>query len=112
MVDGLTTTRGALKAYSKIAESGNEVTNYFCGDCGSTLYRTSTGFSGVVIIRAGCIDDLDVEDAQPTYEVFSRSHIEWVPCVKGIEQNVTGIFGGLVQIYSGVEIESKSNGQK
>jgi hypothetical protein len=106
MIDGLEATRGVLKAYSKIADSGNTVTSYFCPDRGSTLYRISTGFPGVVMIRAGCVDDLNVADAKPVLELWSRSHIEWVPFIKDIENIEGGVYSGLVSIYSGEEKES------
>jgi hypothetical protein len=106
MADDLKITKGVLKTYSKVADSGNTVTSYFCGNCGSTLYRTSTGFPGVVTIKAGCVDDLNTADAKPNLELFSRSHIEWVPHIAGIEQNETGLFGDLVGIYSGEQTSS------
>ena len=110
MIDGLETTKGALKTYSKIADSGNAVTSYFCSDCGSTLYRTSTGFPGVVMIRAGCVDALDVVDAKPVLELWSRSHIEWVPLIRDVETIEGGLYSGLVSIYSGGEKDSGGKG--
>jgi hypothetical protein len=106
MVDGLKTTKGVLKTYSKVAESGNTVTSYFCENCGSTLYRTSTGYPGVVMIKAGCVDDLNAADAKPVLELFGRSHIEWIPYIEGIETNSMGLYSDLVGIYSGEETSS------
>ena len=100
LTEGLKTAQGSLKTYSKTAESGNKVTSYFCSDCGSTLYRVSSGFPGVVMMKAGCIDDLDLDKAKPVIELFRRSHVAWVPEINGIEHNKAGLFDGLVDIYS------------
>jgi len=100
MIDGLKSTRGTLKTYTKIADSGNKMTSHFCGDCGSTLYRVSSGFPGVVAMRAGCIDYLKVEKAKPRMEMFCRSHVEWLPEVKGIEQIEAGLYSDLVEGFS------------
>ncbi|OQU97623.1 hypothetical protein CLAIMM_03524 [Cladophialophora immunda] len=101
MIDALKITKGELKPYSKIADSGNTIINYFCSNCGSTLYRISTGFPGVAMIRAGCIDNLDIAKAKPTVELWTRSHVGWVPFVQETEKIDGGIYTGLVSIYSG-----------
>ena len=89
--EGLATTKGGLKTYAKIAESGNEMTSHFCGDCGSTLYRASTGYPGVVMMKAGCIDDFDPADGKPQLEMFTREHVHWVPLVDSIEHKKAGL---------------------
>lgn len=66
----------------------------------------STGYPGVVMIKAGCVDDLNPADAKPVLELFSRSHIEWIPYIEGIEKNVAGLYSDLVRIYSGEETSS------
>jgi hypothetical protein len=91
-IEGLKITQGSLKTYTKVADSGNRMTSYFCEDCGSTLYRASSGYPGVVAMRAGCMDELDVETVKPRMEMFGRSHVEWLPEIPGVEQNETGLY--------------------
>ena len=88
---GLETTSGTLHTYTKTVESGAEMTSHLCANCGSTLYRNSTQYPGVVMIKAGCIDDFDVEDGRPAVELFSRSHVNWVPEVEGVQHNHAGL---------------------
>lgn len=35
---------GTPKQYSKRTDAGNSITSYFCGDCGVTLWRQSSGY--------------------------------------------------------------------
>ena len=89
--EGLATTKGGLKTYAKIVESGNEMRSHFRGDCGSTLYRVSTGYPGVVMVKAGYIDDFDPADGKPQLEMFTREHVHWVPMVASIEHKKAGL---------------------
>jgi hypothetical protein len=87
--DTLTTTSGTLHTWTKKVDSGNEMTNHICADCGSLLYRTSTGYPGKMVIKAGCIDGFDAaEEFVPDVEVFTRSRLSWVPAVEGAKQEV------------------------
>ena len=66
-------TTGSLKTYAKKADSGNTVTSYFCGDCGSTLYRDGASFpDGAKVVKVGILDDSDaLEKAKPQAELFA-----------------------------------------
>jgi hypothetical protein len=50
-------TQGEPKLHRVGAESGNEATRAFCGDCGSQIYAFSSGRSEFVGIKAGSLDD-------------------------------------------------------
>ena len=89
--DGLTATKGEFKTYTKVVESGNETTIHFCGDCGSTLYRVSNGYPGVVLMKAGCMDDFNPEDGKPALEMFTREYVHWVPMVEGLDHKRAGL---------------------
>ena len=89
--DGLETTKGTLKTYTKVVDSGSDMTSHFCGDCGSTLYRISTGYPGTVVIKAGCIDEFNTEDGKPALELYSRSHVSWLPKIDGVQHNPEGM---------------------
>lgn len=62
--------------------------NHSCGQCGSLLYRTSTGYPGVFTVKAGCIDS--EEDPSSTFvpdiEIFTRSRVPYVPAIEGAMQ--------------------------
>ena len=46
---------GSVTEFLKIAESGNERLQGFCGKCGSHLYATDPAKT-LFMIRAGCLD--------------------------------------------------------
>jgi hypothetical protein len=66
-------TEGAFKSISKIANSGNTITTYFCPECGSSMYRAGKTFSGQKVVQAGVIDGMDViNDLKMEVELFAR----------------------------------------
>ncbi|MCJ1245352.1 hypothetical protein MMC30_002556 [Trapelia coarctata] len=86
---GFSVTSGTPKTISKTADGGNPITSHFCGDCGSTLFRTGDSFPGLTIIKVGVMDDVDAfEGARPGVELFSGGRVGWVKGVEGAEQKV------------------------
>jgi hypothetical protein len=80
---------GELKAWTKVANSGNEITNHSCGQCGSLLYRSSTGYPGTIVIKAGCIDGVNAaKEYVPQVEIFTRSRVPWITPVEGAKQEI------------------------
>ena len=66
--------------------------SYFCGDCGSTLYRQSSGFDSFVVIKVGLIEDVKASDEyKPQLEMFTRSRAGWREAVEGTTQ-AEGVF--------------------
>ncbi|KAF2714059.1 DUF636 domain protein [Pleomassaria siparia CBS 279.74] len=85
--DGFSVTKGTPKEYSKKADSGETVTSHFCGDCGSTLWRTTKTFGNTKVIRVGVMDGTSaIEDAKPAVELFVSERISWVPGIDGAGQ--------------------------
>lgn len=85
--EGLEVT-GTPKTFTKTVDSGHGMTSFFCGDCGSTLYRESDGIPGIIVIKVGLIDgnEEDFKNAIPEVEQFTRSRVSWIPAVPGVEQ--------------------------
>jgi hypothetical protein len=44
-----------FKHWTQTVLSGNEMTNHFCGECGSLVYRTSSGYPGFAL-KVGNVD--------------------------------------------------------
>ncbi|EPE26015.1 Mss4-like protein [Glarea lozoyensis ATCC 20868] len=85
----LTVLRGELKTWAKRVDSGNEMVNHMCATCGSLLYRSSSGYPGTIVIKAGCVDGVDAaEEFVPDVELFTRSRVSWVKPVEGAKQEV------------------------
>lgn len=87
--DGFKVT-GNPKVYTKTADSGKTINSYFCGDCGSTLYRDGDNFPGMKIVKVGVLDDKEaLNDAKPGVELFSPTRPNWVPALPGAAQKMT-----------------------
>lgn len=81
---------GNPKAFTKTADSGKKITSYFCGDCGSTLYRDGENFPGMKIVKAGVLDGKDVlNESKPNVELFAPTRPKWIAALDGAEQKET-----------------------
>lgn len=80
----LTDVRGRenMTAYSQsqTINSGNTMTNYFCSTCGSLMYRVSSGYPGMSILRTGAVDDFNLHDTKlkPKVQQFVGSRVGWM----------------------------------
>ncbi|TVY78432.1 hypothetical protein LSUE1_G004266 [Lachnellula suecica] len=87
-IEAPTVIKGKLSVWGKTVDSGNIISNHSCSQCGSLLYRTSTGYPGTLAIKAGCIDSK--EDPSSTYvpdiEIFTRSRVPYVAAFEGVRQ--------------------------
>jgi hypothetical protein len=79
-----------LKTFSqaKTIASGNTMINYFCGTCGTLMYRKSSGFPNWSIARIGTIDDFNLMETKlkPTVEQFIESRVNWFHGAEGLKQ--------------------------
>ncbi|MGC9269316.1 GFA family protein [Acidiphilium sp.] len=48
---------GTTQAYESTADSGNAMQRSFCPRCGTPLFSESSGRPGLLVIRAGALDD-------------------------------------------------------
>jgi len=72
---GFRVTKGEPKFYVKAADSGNEITRAFCGDCGSMLFLRVSARSDLVAIRVGTLDD--PSGFRPAADIFVKSAQPW-----------------------------------
>ena len=65
---------------SKTIKTHNDMTNYFCGTCGTLLYRVSSGMPGMSILRIGTIDDFTLQETKlkPQVEQFVENRVGWL----------------------------------
>ncbi|GAM85655.1 hypothetical protein ANO11243_036620 [Dothideomycetidae sp. 11243] len=79
-------TKGTPKTISKVCDSGNEITNSFCGDCGSTICREGETFGDNRVLKAGTLDGkTGLENAKPALELYAGQRISWVHNVEGTQ---------------------------
>ncbi len=66
---------GEIGSFTKKAESGNELTRYFCLNCGAPMYGSSPEHPGRVYVKAGVLDEPFV--ARPSHQSWCQSRVEW-----------------------------------
>jgi len=72
--DGFTVT-GEMSTYEYKAESGNDMTRYFCPKCASPIYGTSSSNAKALVLRAGGFDDPGVFQAKVS--LFTPESAPW-----------------------------------
>lgn len=66
---------GETGSFTKLADSGNELTRHFCRNCGSPLFGTSPQHPDRVYVRAGVIDQPSL--VRPGSQSWCQSKVEW-----------------------------------
>ena len=83
--DSLTVT-GLTKQFTRVADSGNEVTGVFCPDCGVRIYHVLNTAPDVASIKPGTLDD--TRWLRPELFIWMKRAQGWVPVpddVKALE---------------------------
>jgi len=70
------TISGTAKEFTRAAASGGKVHNYFCPDCGSTVYWKADNLPAMIGIAVGALADLEYPG--PVRSVFEQSKHGWV----------------------------------
>ncbi|KAF2767351.1 hypothetical protein EJ03DRAFT_315958 [Teratosphaeria nubilosa] len=85
--EGFEVTSGQPKTITKKADSGNDITSYFCGDCGTTLFRGGATFGQNKVVKVGVMDDPKIiEAAKPAMELYVPQRASWLAPVAGSQQ--------------------------
>ncbi|TAQ89516.1 hypothetical protein B7494_g2179 [Chlorociboria aeruginascens] len=68
--------------------TGDQMDSHFCKTCGSLMYRISSGFPGVAIMRLGQVDDFSLAEGalKPRLEQFVKDKVAWAIPVEGVRQ--------------------------
>ncbi|UKZ67034.1 uncharacterized protein TrAtP1_008197 [Trichoderma atroviride] len=84
-------TSGTPKVFGKVADSGDTINSYFCGDCGSMMWRESANCGPNKVVKAGTLDGGGeiISAAVFDAEVFTRSRVDWVQPLIGVSQRVS-----------------------
>jgi hypothetical protein len=68
--------QGSPKIYTRTGDSGQQVVNRFCPDCGSTVVIEPAALRGITIIPAGTLNDTSW--LKPTMEIYCDDAQSWV----------------------------------
>ncbi|KAF4550032.1 Hypothetical protein D9617_19g103370 [Elsinoe fawcettii] len=80
----VTILRGAslLQTYSTSTPiaTGNTMTNHFCKNCGTLMWRSSSGYEGMVLGRLGTLDDFSLMEGalRPQGEIYTEVKAKWL----------------------------------
>ncbi|SCO91944.1 uncharacterized protein FRV6_16072 [Fusarium oxysporum] len=82
-----------LKQFSQsdtIERDGSAMTNFFCSTCGSLMYRRSSAYAGVSVLRGGTVDDFRLVETvlKPDVEQFCRHRVGWLTGIEGLRQSL------------------------
>jgi hypothetical protein len=75
---------GTTKTFNDKADSGEPVFRIFCPECGSPIISRDPPLPGLIIIKAGTLDDTSW--LKPTMEIFCDSAQSWVPAFGGTQR--------------------------
>ncbi len=67
---------GSPREFTRTAASGGKVHNYFCADCGSTVYWKAENLPGLIGVAVGAM--ADPKYPPPLKSVFEQSRHDWV----------------------------------
>ena len=76
--------QGSTKAYTRQGDSGQDIVNRFCPNCGSTVAIEPAVMQGATIIPAGTLDDTSW--LKPTMEIYCDSAQPWVQLGGGMQR--------------------------
>ena len=79
-------SKGTPTTYEATGGSGNPVKRQFCGQCSCVLWTEAPAFAGIVVVKAGVMDDGAFEQFKPASETFTTRKPAWVPCIEGAAQ--------------------------
>jgi hypothetical protein len=68
--------RGEPKLYVKIAQSGNQRIQGFCGNCGTALFAKAVGNPTEISIRLGCVRQR--AELPPRQQIWTHSAMPWL----------------------------------
>ncbi len=70
-------TSGLPKLYEDIAQSGNILKRFFCGDCGSPIYSQREKVPEMMVLKVGTLDDS--AHMKLVMNIWTNSARPWMP---------------------------------
>jgi hypothetical protein len=74
---------GRALQYRRVADSGNQITFFFCPTCGSTVYYEPHAEPDLVAVAVGAFADSAFP--APTVSVYEARKHEWVEVPAGVD---------------------------
>ena len=74
---------GEVNNYTHLSDAGNNMTKYFCPNCGSQVFGKNSGRPEVITIRAGTVNEKDI--IKPIRNLFLKSKVPSTPINSNLE---------------------------
>ena len=74
---------GEVNNYTHLSDAGNNMTKYFCPNCGSQVFGNNSGRPGIITIRAGTVNEKDI--IKPIRNLFLKSKVPSTPINSNLE---------------------------
>lgn len=74
---------GEVNNYTHLSDAGNNMTKYFCQNCGSQVFGKNSGRPGIITIRAGTVNEKDI--IKPIRNLFLKSKVPSTPINSNLE---------------------------
>ena len=74
---------GEVNNYTHLSDAGNNMTKYFCPNCGSQVFGKNSGRPGIITIRAGTVYEKDI--IKPIRNLFLKSKVPSTPINSNLE---------------------------
>lgn len=72
---------GDTKVYEDTGDSSQPVLRYFCPNCGSPILSTIAAMPGMVMVKAGTLDDMS--GLTPGVEIYTDHAASWMAPIPG-----------------------------
>ena len=79
---------GETKVYADSGDSGQAVLRHICGVCGSPILSKAAIIPGMVLVKAGTLDDMS--GLAPAVEVYTDHAAAWVAPIAGAQRFAQG----------------------
>ncbi|MBB5732791.1 hypothetical protein FHS61_001800 [Altererythrobacter atlanticus] len=79
---------GEAREFTRLTDQGNQFTNGFCPDCGSTLYGRASKYPGIIGITVGTI--CDPAFPRPHRSVYEQSRHHWIALPEDMPRHMRG----------------------
>jgi hypothetical protein len=76
--------QGETKVFEDRGDSGKAVHRHFCGHCGSPILSRAEIMPGVVLLKAGTLDDHS--GLRPVVEVYTDHAADWLAPIEGAQR--------------------------
>lgn len=79
----VTFTQGKTKVYTDTPASGSPLYRHFCPDCGSAIYSQRSAMPGMLVLKAGTLDD--TTHMKLVMNIWTQSAQPWSPLDPSVE---------------------------